>query len=157
MVVLFFIRIFVSEIRTTNKTLKPMDILNEVNEFRQMVKNNICDISIELHKSDNNGLLPKWDDGDEIVIDGSYADNYKISIILFDSCNNIFTTEHQEIKEIRVTLDSDLYFITKDCDGETHWSEVSTDELAYICHYLSITNIKKHLKKIDRYNFNPNN
>ena len=113
-----------------------MCILDDWSEFREKVKKQICDIATEIYKADNDGLLPNWEDDEEIVIDGSDADNYKISIVVGNTYDNTFTTERQEIEEIRVTLDSNLYFTTGECANEINWSEVSTDELVDIYRYL---------------------
>ena len=116
-----------------------MCILDDLSNFRQNVKKQICDIATEIYIADNDGLLPNWEDEEEIVIYGSDANNYKISIIVGNTYDNTFTTERQEIDEIRVTCDSNLFFTTGECANEIHWSEVSTDELVDICHYLQKT------------------
>lgn len=117
-----------------------MSILNDWSDFREKVKKQICDIATEIYKADNDGLLPNWEDDEEIVVDGSDADNYKISIVVGNTYDNTFTTERQEIDEIHVTLDSNLFFTTGEFSlNEIHWSEVSTDELVDICNYLQKT------------------
>lgn len=116
-----------------------MSILNDWSDFREKVKKQICDIATEIYKTDNDGLLPNWENDEEIVVDGSDADNYKISVNVGNTYDNSFTIERQEIKEIRVTLDSNLYFTTGECENEFCWNEVSTDELVDICNYLQKT------------------
>jgi hypothetical protein len=116
-----------------------MCILDDYSNFRQNVKKQICDIATEIYKTNNDELLPNWEDDEEIVIYGSDANNYKISIIVGNTYDNTFTTERQEIDKIRVTLDSNLFFTTGECANEINWSEVSTDELVDICHYLQKT------------------
>ena len=116
-----------------------MCILDDWSNFRQNVKKQICDIATEIYKSDNDGLLPNWEDDEEIVVDGSDADNYKISVNVGNTYDNSFTIERQEIEEIHVTLDSNLFFTTGEFANEINWSEVSTDELVDICHYLQKT------------------
>lgn len=116
-----------------------MCILNDWSDFRLNVKKQICDIVTEIYKTDNDGLLPNWENDEEIVVDGSDADNYKISVNVGDTYNNSFTIERQEIKEIRVTLANNLYFTTGEYANEIYWDEVSTDELVDICHYLQKT------------------
>ena len=113
-----------------------MCILNDWTDFREKVKKQICDIATEIYKSDNDDLLPNWEDDEEIVICGSDVCNYKISVIVGNIDYNTFTTERQEIEEIRVTLDSNLYFITGECANEINWKDVSTDELVDIYNHL---------------------
>ena len=116
-----------------------MYILNDLSDFREKVKRQICDIATEIYKTDNDGLLPDWENDEEIVIEGCNANNYKISVNVGNTYDNSFTIERQEIEEIRVTLDSNLFFITGECANEICWNEVSTDELVDICHYLQKT------------------
>ena len=113
-----------------------MCILNDWTDFREKVKKQICDIATEIYKSDNDGLLPNWEDDEEIVICGSDVCNYKINVIVGNIDYNTFTTERQEIEEIRVTLDSNLYFTTGECANEINWRDVSTDELVDIYNHL---------------------
>ena len=113
-----------------------MCILDDWSNFRQNVKKQICDIATEIYKADNDGLLPNWEDDEEIVICGSDVNNYKISVIVGNTDYNTFTTERQEIEKIRVTLDSNLFFTTGECANEINWRDVSTDELVDICNYL---------------------
>jgi hypothetical protein len=119
-----------------------MCILNDWSNFREKVKKEICYIATEIYKADNDGLLPNWEDGDEIIIDGSDANNYKISVNVGNTYDNSFTIERQEIEEIRVTLDENIFFTTNDGANEIEWNEVSTDELVDIYYYLQIIHEK---------------
>ena len=116
-----------------------MCILNDWSDFREKVRKHICDIATEIYKADNDGLLPNWENDEEIVIEGCNANNYKISVNVGNTYDNSFTIERQEIEEIRVTLDSNIFFTTNDGENEICWDEVSTDELVDICHYLKIS------------------
>jgi hypothetical protein len=116
-----------------------MRILNDWSDFREKVKREICDIATEIYKADNDGLLPNWEDDEEIIVDGSDANNYKISVNVGNTYDNSFTIERQEIEEIRVTLDGNIFFTTNDGENEIEWNEVNTDELVDICYYLKIS------------------
>jgi hypothetical protein len=117
-------------------------ILNDWSDFREKVKKEICYIATEIYKKYNDGLLPNWEDDEEIIIDGSDANNYKISVNVGNTYDNSFTIERQEIEEIRVTLDENLFFTTNDGANEIEWNEVSTDELVDIYDYLQIIHEK---------------
>lgn len=119
-----------------------MCILDDWSNFREKVKKEICYIATEIYKADNDGLLPNWEDGDEIIIDGSDANNYKISVNVGNTYDNSFTIERQEIEEIRVTRDGNIFFTTNDGENEIEWNEVSTDELVDIYYYLQIIHEK---------------
>lgn len=116
-----------------------MRILNDWSDFREKVKRQICDNATEIYKANNDGLLPNWENDEEIVIEGCNANDYKISVNVGNTYDNSFTIERQEIEEIRVTLDSNIFFITGDGENEIEWNEVNTDELVDICYYLQIT------------------
>lgn len=116
-----------------------MYILNDWSNFREKVKKQICYIATEIYKIDSDGLLPNWEDGDEIIIEGCNANNYKISINVGNTYDNSFTIERQEIEEIRITLDGNIFFTTNDGENEIEWNEVNTDELVDICYCLQIT------------------
>ena len=116
-----------------------MTILNDLAKFRQEVKEQIIKTATEIYLKDNDGLYPKWEDDEEVVLDGSNADDYKITLVVGNTYDNNFTCERQAVEEIRVTLDSNLYFITAGGMNESHWTEVNTDELVDICHHLQKT------------------
>ena len=116
-----------------------MSILNDLTKFRQEVKEQIIKTATEIYLKDNDGLFPKWEDDEEVILDGSNADDYKITLIVGNTFDNNFTYERQAVEEIRVTFDSNLYFITADGMNESHWTEVNTDELVDICHHLQKT------------------
>lgn len=115
-----------------------MSILNDLINFRQEVKEQIIKTATEIYLKENDGLFPKWEE-DEIILDGSNANNYKIVLMVGNTFDNNFILERQAVNEIRVTLDSNLYFITVDCDTELHWTEVYTDDLVGICQHLQRT------------------
>ena len=116
-----------------------MTILNDLAKFRQEVKEQIIKTATEIYLKDNDGLFPNWEEDEEVVLDGSNADDYKITLVVGNTYDNNFTFERQVVEEIRVTLDSNLYFITADGMNESHWTEVNTDELVDICHHLQKT------------------
>lgn len=112
-----------------------MSIKTELNDFRFRVKERICAILTDCYMADN-GEMPNWGNDEEIVVDGSFVDNYAINIVVSDVHNEVFYNEPQEIEEMRVTLDYNLYFITNDGMNDICWDEVSTDELVELANYM---------------------
>jgi hypothetical protein len=116
-----------------------MTILNDLTKFRQEVKEQIIKTATEIYLKDNDGLYPNWEEDEEVVLDGSNANDYKITLMFHNTYDESVYAEPQMVEEIRVTLDSNLYFITADGMNESHWSEVNTDELVHICYNLQKT------------------
>ena len=98
---------------------------NSFYEFRDKVKDSICDTLTDIYLSQNDGLYPKWGEDEEIIV----KENVVITI------DSIITNTFDECKEIEtltidryiVTLDKCLYF---DVGGDSlSWTEISMENL----------------------------
>lgn len=117
-----------------------MDIKIELQKFRASIKDSICHILVECYKENNNGLLPNWENDEEIVIDGSVINNLPIIIECSNTYDENTCLEKQMISECRVTLDYNLFFICGEFDDEIEWTDISTDELVKILFMLEQLN-----------------
>ena len=45
-----------------------MGIKKNVSELRKQLKDEICNLLVNKYKELNNGLLPRWENGEEIII-----------------------------------------------------------------------------------------
>lgn len=112
-------------------------MLKQLSEFRETIKEQICGCVVDLYKSQNEGNLPNWEQGEEIVVDDSKLTPFYINIDVFEPhSNDNFIVEKQVINKYVVTLDYNLYFHCGDYNNEIHWDEISTDELVGI--YINI-------------------
>ena len=112
-----------------------LELTKKVQEVRTLIKNAICEILIEQYKKGNNGILPNWEDEEEIIIDANeFKREMRIGIEVYNTYDENRTIEHQTINEFIVSLDENLFFETEDT---YEWTEVSTDELMEIYYKLN--------------------
>ena len=100
---------------------------NTLYEFRDKVKDQICDVLTDIYFSDNDGLMPDWENDEEIVVVENEVGNIKIDLIIPNSYDNHKEVETLTIDRYIVTLDKYLYL---DIGGENlDWTDVSTENL----------------------------
>lgn len=118
---------------------------NELNKVLNQTKEHITNYLVNIYKHYNNGLLPNWEEEEEIVLTNEEIGNITIEIETDTFKNDynviIVEKEKQVIEKFIVTLDYNLLFICD--DNEYSWEEVSTDELIGIFEF-----IRKKYKKI---------
>jgi carbohydrate-binding DOMON domain-containing protein len=99
----------------------------------------------DIYKHYNNGLLPNWEEEEEIVLTNDEIGNITIEIETdrFKNDDNVIIVEKEKqvIEKFIVTLDYNLFFICD--DNEYSWGEVSADELIGIFEF-----IRKKYKEI---------
>ena len=104
---------------------------NELNKVLNQTKEHITNYLTDIYKHYNNGLLPNWEEEEEIVLTNEEIGNITIEIETDTFKNDynviIVEKEKQVIEKFIVTLDYNLLFICD--DNEYSWEEVSTDEL----------------------------
>lgn len=118
---------------------------NELNKVLNQTKEHITNYLTDIYKHYNNGLLPNWEEEEEIVLTNEEIGNITIEIETdrFKNDDNVIIVEKEKqvIEKFIVTLDYNLFFICD--DNEYSWEEVSTDELIGIFEF-----IRKKYKKI---------
>lgn len=118
---------------------------NELNKVLNQTKEHITNYLVDIYKHYNNGLLPNWEEEEEIVLTNEEIGNITIEIETdrFKNDDNVIIVEKEKqvIEKFIVTLDYNLLFICD--DNEYSWEEVSTDELIGIFEF-----IRKKYKKI---------
>jgi hypothetical protein len=109
----------------------------ELNEFRNKIKENICNVVVDIYKQQNNNELPNWEEDEEIVVDANQLPNK--SILLEVYCPNGEVYEKQLINEYIVTLDYNLYVHcgNDELENEIHWSDINTDDLVSLLDVLN--------------------
>jgi hypothetical protein len=103
-------------------------------EYREGVKAEICALLIKLYKYLNDGLMPNYDEDEEVFVE---VDEFsKRPIYVNIEVSNIYNGnshfEQQRLNSMVVTLDSNLFFRHGEYEQETEWAEISTDELVSI-------------------------
>ena len=111
-------------------------IREQLNALLGATKNEIVHLLTEKYLADNDGLYPKWDEDEEIVVDDSDFRTFRISVDVDNTYDDTRMCEKQAINEYRVTLDGNLFFVCGDYDNEIEWTEVATDELVAIYYNL---------------------
>lgn len=118
---------------------------NELNKVLNQTKEHITNYLVDIYKHYNNGLLPNWEEEEEIVLTNEEIGNITIEIETdrFKNDDNVIIVEKEKqvIEKFIVTLDYNLFFICD--DNEYSWEEVSADELIGIFEF-----IRKKYKKI---------
>ena len=98
---------------------------NSLYEFRDKVKDSICDTLTDIYLSQNDGLYPKWDEDEKIIVEENEV--VKIDYIITNSFDDHKEIETLTIDRYIVTLDKCLYF---DIGGENlSWTEIPIENL----------------------------
>lgn len=115
-----------------------MNALEALSEFRTKIKENICNVVVDIYKQQNNNELPNWEEDEEIVVDDSKLPTKHILLEIYcQSGEDVF--EKQVINEYIVTLDNNLFFRCgeDEIENEIHWNDVNTDDLVSILYMLN--------------------
>lgn len=108
----------------------------KLNQFRQEVKNNICNLLVQLYINKYHEM-PNWEEEEEIVLESKDAGCPLIHIY----CDN-YGIEEDSIIEYRVTLDNNLFFVCNENQEEFVWNEFLTDDLVNIYEVINKTYMK---------------
>lgn len=110
----------------------------QLKNFRFNIKEQIAHVIVDLYKRNNNGILPDWEEGEEIVVTEDEVGTLRTDVVVFDSHDNYREIEQQPIIKYIVTLDYNVFFVCgEDCENELEWSEISTDDLVGILNFLT--------------------
>lgn len=114
-----------------------MNFKKELDDFRCKVKEEICRLLKEVYLELNDDH-PNFENGEEYVLEEYDVadDNLFINVVVWDTYDEYSYNELQEVQKYIVTLDNNLFFISGDCENETEWSEISTDELVAIYEFI---------------------
>lgn len=117
----------------------------ELNKVLCQTKEHITNYLVDIYKHYNNGLLPNWEEEEEIIVTNDEIGDITIEIETdrFKNDDNIIIVEKEKqvIEKFIVTLDYNVFFICD--DNEYSWEEVSADELIGIFEF-----IRKKYKEI---------
>jgi hypothetical protein len=102
-----------------------------LNQLLNDTKNEIVRLLVEIYKHNNNGLLPNWEDDEEIEISNNDIDNLTFYIDVDYEDVNCVLKEEVSITKIIITLDENLFFITM-LDNEFNWTELDVEDLIII-------------------------
>ena len=111
------------------------EINEKVNELRSMVEDEIAHILIKVYKNNHSGLLPNWEDDEEIVVSNDEVGTFNLTIKENNTYDEDVEYNTYQIARYIVTLDSVIYFITDDED-EFDCSDIDTDTLINLLWYL---------------------
>ena len=115
------------------------------NEYRKKVKSDICSLLTVLYKYLNDGLMPNYEEEEEVFVE---VDEFSkrpiyINVEVCNIYNGNTHFEQQRLKSMVVTLDDNLFFRHGAYKQEREWSKISTDEL------ISIRELLKSVKQSD--------
>ena len=111
------------------------EIRNKINEVRSIIKDEISHALISIYKKNHSGLLPKWEDDEEIVVTNDEVGTFNLTIKEFNTYDENYDYNIYQIVCYKVTLDSYIYFITED-DNEYDCDDIDTDTLLEILYFL---------------------
>ena len=118
----------------TTITMKAKDV---VFEMKREFKEQICKILVHRYKELHDGLLPNWEEGEEVRVYEEDIDSTDVNY-LYIKVSNTYDDNYEIVKtpieSYIVTLDSNLYFVID--DDECCWDEVAIDDLAKLLDYL---------------------
>ena len=112
------------------------EIRNKINEVRSMIKDEICHTLIDIYKKNHSGLLPKWEDDEEIVVTNDEVGTFNLTIKENNTYDEEIDYTTYQIVSFIATLDSYLYFATED-DDEFDCDDIDTDTLFDILCFLN--------------------
>ena len=116
----------------------------ELKNFRFNIKERIANTLVDLYKSNNNDLLPNWENEEEVVVTEDEVGTLKIDVCVMDSHDYYREVEEQVIVKYIVTLDYNLFFVCgENEENEIEWQEISTDDLVGILNHLKLINYEQ--------------
>lgn len=108
-------------------TYKELSLLG----FRTHIKEQICKTLTNIFVDLNDGLLPNWEDEEEVYVDADEIGlHLKVEVEVSNTYDDSCYKEDWVISAYVVTLDENLFFHCD--DNELEWTEISTDELVGI-------------------------
>lgn len=115
-------------------------IKEQIKEIRLNVKERICNALTGIYRHFNKGLLPDYEDEQEVLVEGSQIN---LHLLVSVEVGNTYTevTEKWCIDDYIVTLDNNLIFVS--VNNKLEWTEISTDELCWIA--LKLIEIENNL------------
>lgn len=106
-------------------------IKEQIKEIRLNVKERICNALTGIYRHFNNGLLPNYEEEEEVFVEGSQINlHLLVSVEVGNTYTEDIFTEKWSIDDYIVTLDNNLMFFCG--SNELEWTEISTDELCWI-------------------------
>ena len=106
-------------------------------EMKREFKEQICKILVHRYKELHGGLLPNWEEGEDVRVyeeDIDSTDVNYLHIKQYDTYDEYCEVVTKPIDSYIVTLDSNLYFVVE--DDEYCWDEIAIDDLAKLLDYL---------------------
>lgn len=106
-------------------------------EMKREFKEQICKILVHRYKELHDGLLPNWENDEDIRVyeeDIDSTDVNYLHIKQYDTYDEYCEVVTKPIDSYIVTLDSNLYFVVE--DDEWCWDEIAIDDLAKLLDYL---------------------
>ena len=102
-----------------------------LSDFRTALKEQICKTLTDIYLHLNDGLLPNWEDDEEIYVEADEIGlHLKIEVEVSNAYDDSRYKEEWVISAYVVTLDENLFF---QCDdNELDWNDISTDDLVGI-------------------------
>ena len=107
-------------------------------EMKKTFKEQICKILVERYKELHDGMLPNWENDEDIRVyeeDIDKTDVNYLHIKQYDTYDEYCEVVTKPIDSYIVTLDSNLYFVIE--DDEYCWDEIAIDDLAKMLDYLT--------------------
>lgn len=106
-----------------------------LSDFRTSVKEEICKTLTDIYLHLNDGLLPNWEDDEEIYVeDDEIGLHLKTEVEVSNTYDDSRYKEEWVISAYVVTLDENLFF---QCDdNELDWNDIGTDDLVGILNKL---------------------
>ena len=114
-----------------------MKATDMVFEMKREFKEQICKILVHRYKELHDGLLPNWENDEDIRVyeeDIDSTDVNYLHIKQYDTYDEYCEVVTKPIDSYIVTLDSNLYFVVE--DDEWCWDEIAIDDLAKLLDYL---------------------
>lgn len=111
------------------------DIKKLINETKTTIKESIVPLVKNRYLALNGGLNPNFEEEEEYKIPVEHTLTFNVDVESL-YVEGRYEVEQHEIKTLIVTLDDNL-FIIDDEDDEIEWTDLSVEELYFICSYLT--------------------
>lgn len=116
-----------------------MKATDMVFEMKREFKEQICKILVHRYKELHDGLLPNWEEGEDVRVYEEDIDSKDVNYLhinLYNTYDEYCEVVTKPINSYIVTLDSNLFFTVGDGDDEYCWDEIAIDDLAKLLDYL---------------------
>lgn len=116
-----------------NRAFNPTE---ELRNLKFNTKETICNILTDIYENDNDGLLPNWEEEEEIVVSTKDTiGTFTIDVNIPNTYEEYDYLEKRAIKKLIVTLDYNLYLLDEN-ENDIDWQEITCEELVWICNKL---------------------